>query len=112
MDVQDSYVFHQDSGHGWLEVPAVEIRAMGLEERITPYSYLHHDMAYLEEDIDAGTFLDMRKLLPKPVASQNNYMDGMCRIRDYPHYRPDNITVGKEKPARKTSRSKDIGWER
>jgi hypothetical protein len=112
MDVRDRYVFHQDSGHGWLEVPAREIKAMGLEGRITSYSYLHEDKAYLEEDLDAGTFLDMRKLLPKPVAIQNNYMDGMCRIRDYPHYRPENIVVEKEKPAQKSSRSKDIEWER
>jgi hypothetical protein len=112
MDVRDSYVYHQDSGHGWLEVPAREIRAMGLEGRITPCSYLYQDKAYLEEDMDAGTFLDMRKLLPKPVSIQNNYMDGMCRIRDYPHYRPDNITAEKEKTARKTSRSKDVEWER
>jgi hypothetical protein len=112
MDVRDSYVYHQDSGHGWLEVPAREIKAMGLEGRITPCSYLYQDKAYLEEDMDAGTFLDMRKLLPKPVSIQNNYIDGMCRIRDYPHYRPDNITSEKEKPARKTSRSKYVEWER
>jgi hypothetical protein len=35
MDVRDSYVYHNDSGHGWLEVPAGEIKAMGLERRIT-----------------------------------------------------------------------------
>jgi hypothetical protein len=112
MDVRDRYVHHQDSGHGWLEVPARELRAMGMEGRITPCSYLYEGKAYLEEDLDAGTFLDMRKLLPKPVAIQNNYMDGMCRIRNYPNYRPENIVVEKEKPARKTSRSKDIEWER
>ena len=112
MDVQGSYVFHQDSGHGWLEVPARELRAMGMEGRITPCSYLYEGKAYLEEDMDAGTFLDMRNLLPKPVSSQNNYIAGMCRIRDYPHYRPENIVVEKEKPARRTSRSKDIEWER
>jgi hypothetical protein len=112
MDVRDSYVFHQDSGHGWLEVPVREIRAMGLEGRITPCSYVYQDKAYLEEDMDAGTFLDMRKLLSKPIAIQNNHMDGMCRIRDYPHYKPDNITAEKEKTAQKTSRSRDIEWER
>jgi hypothetical protein len=112
MDVRDRYVYHQDSGHGWLEVPSREIKAMGLEGRITPYSYLHEGKAYLEEDMDAGAFLDMRKLLSKPVVIQNNYIDGMCHIRDYPHFRPDNITVVKEKSARKTSRSKDVEWER
>jgi hypothetical protein len=112
IDVQDSYVFHEDSGHGWLEVPSREIKAMGLGGRITPCSYVFQDKAYLEEDVDAGTFLNMRKLLPKPVSIQHNYLDGRCRIRNYPHYRPENIMVEREKPARKTSRSKDIEWER
>jgi hypothetical protein len=112
IDVQGSYVYHQDSGHGWLEVPVREIKAMGLENRITPYSYLDRDKVYLEEDLDAGTFLDIRKLLPKPVDFRNNYMDGMCYIRDFPHYKPENILAEKEKPAQKTFRSKDIEWER
>jgi hypothetical protein len=110
--VQASYVYHQDSGHGWLEVPARELQIMGFQDQITPYSYLHQGKAYLEEDLDMGTFLNIRKLLPRPVDIQYNYMNGMCRIRDYPHYEPKNITVEKEKPVRKNSRSKDIGWER
>jgi hypothetical protein len=63
---------------------------MGLREHITSSSYLYQRQAYLEEDMDAGIFLDMRKLLPKPVAIQNNDMDDMCRIREYSNYRPDN----------------------
>jgi hypothetical protein len=112
MDAQDSYVYHQDSGHGWIEVPIKEIKAMGLEERITPYSYLFRDKAYLEEDDDASAFLDMRKLLPKPFVLQSNYKDGSCFIRNYPHYRPENIMPENSKSARKNSRKKDVGWER
>jgi hypothetical protein len=108
--VQTNYIYHQDSGHGWLEVPARELKRMGLEDQVSPYSYLHQGKAYLEEDLDMGTFLEIRKLLPRPVDVQSNYIDGSCFIRDYPHYRPENIMP--EKPARKNTRSKDVGWER
>jgi hypothetical protein len=112
IDIKDGYVFHHDSGHGWLEVPVQEIKAMGFEERITPYSYLDRDKAYLEKNIDSGTFLDIRKLLPKPFIIKNNYMNGMCPIRDLPHYKPENVMPGKKTPTRKAVRSKDIEWER
>jgi hypothetical protein len=112
MEVKDGYIYHHDSAHGWLEVPAGEIKAMGLEKRISPYSYSYQDKVYLEEDLDAGTFLNIRKLLPKPVAIQSTYLDGMCYIRDYPHYRAENIVTKTERTAGKTSQSRDPGWER
>jgi hypothetical protein len=108
--VQTGYVYHQDSRHGWLEVPVRELQRMGLHDRITPCSYLHQGKAYLEEDVDMGTFLDIRNLLPRPFDIQNTYMEGSCFIREYPHYRPENIMP--EKPARKNTRSKEAGWER
>jgi hypothetical protein len=108
--VQTGYVYHQDSGHGWLEVPARELQRMGLHDRITPCSYLHQGKAYLEEDVDMGTFLDIRNLLPRPFDIQSTYMDGSCFIREYPHYRVENIMP--EKTARKNTRSKEAGRER
>jgi hypothetical protein len=112
MDVQGSYVYHQDSAHGWLEVPARELRIMGLQDMITPYSYLRQGKAYLEEDVDMEAFLDIRKLLPRPVKIQYNYMDGMCHIRNYPHYVPSDINSERNIPAKRASRSKEVGWER
>jgi hypothetical protein len=112
MDVKDCYIYHHDSAHGWLEVPAGEIKAMGLEKRISPYSYSYQDKVYLEEDLDVGTFINIRKLLSKPISIQNSYLDGMCYIRDYPHYRPEVIMPRTERTARKTPKSRDPGWER
>jgi predicted small secreted protein len=112
MNVQGSYVYHQDSAHGWLEVPTRELRIMGLQDRITFYSYLRQGKAYLEEDVDMGTFLDIRRLLPKPFIFQSNNMDGMCFIRNYPQYRAEDIVPEKNKSARKHSGSKNAGWER
>lgn len=52
------YNFISDPGHGWLEVPVEEVKALALD--ITPYSYVDNrkGLAYLEEDLDAGVFVN------------------------------------------------------
>ena len=54
------YPFHEDAGHGWLEVPVKYLWDLGIRDKITSCSYRSedYDTAYLEEDLDAGTFLD------------------------------------------------------
>ena len=48
-----TFLYHTDPGHGWIEVPMTELRRLGIERAITPFSYRHGDTAYLEEDCDA-----------------------------------------------------------
>jgi hypothetical protein len=55
------FTFSTDPGHGWLLVTPAEMRNLGLTEaHITPCSYTspERDLIALEEDCDAGTFLD------------------------------------------------------
>lgn len=52
------YRFVSDPGHAWLEVPMAVIRYLRIEDKITGYSYRNGDLAYLEEDCDAPTFID------------------------------------------------------
>ena len=59
--MRKEYIFKHDPGHGWLLVPYADIAALGIKNKITPYSYLLHGHAWLEEDLDAGTFLDAAK---------------------------------------------------
>src|SRR3990167_6614335 len=55
--MQDHFRFFEDSSHGWLEVPAEVCRALGLQGKISGYSYGKGDKLYLEEDSDAGVFI-------------------------------------------------------
>lgn len=50
------FTFHTDPGHGWLEVPAADVRALGV--RVSRYSFRSRDCRtlYLEEDCDAPAF--------------------------------------------------------
>ena len=51
-----TYVHHQDSAHGWIEVPMHVLRDLGIAEHISAWSYRDGDLAYLEEDDDASLF--------------------------------------------------------
>lgn len=55
--MMETYTFHSDAGHGWMQVKRQELWDMGIADQITPYSYQYLDNVYLEEDGDAGTFL-------------------------------------------------------
>ena len=85
---QEKYIFHQDPGHGWVEVPMAELRLLGIAGKITPYSYRIGNRAFLEEDCDAGTWEKAWKEkfghLPQLVEV---HLD-VTPIRDYPDYRP------------------------
>jgi hypothetical protein len=46
-----------DPGHGWLEVPLSLVDTLGIRSEISHYSFMNGNMAYLEEDLDAGILL-------------------------------------------------------
>ena len=50
-----------DSAHSWLEVNYQELIDLGITKRITNWSYRDDKKVYLEEDIDAGTYIDAVK---------------------------------------------------
>jgi hypothetical protein len=49
--------FFSDPAHGWLEVPLNLVKELNLGQKITKYSYVKGDFAYLEEDQDAPAFM-------------------------------------------------------
>ena len=53
----NTFTFHTDPGHGWVEVDVDLLIDLGIHSKITSYSYCYGSTAYLEEDCDAGTFV-------------------------------------------------------
>ncbi len=53
------HTFYTDPGHGWLQVPTLELRDLGIAHLISRYSYIHPSAkwVYLEEDMDMTTYL-------------------------------------------------------
>ncbi|MDA8151960.1 MAG: zincin-like metallopeptidase domain-containing protein [Acidithiobacillus sp.] len=87
----ECYPFHSDAGHGWLEVPKSDLKVLDIAGGITPYSYQKGNKAYLEEDVDAPTFLRaLEKTMGKDLRWEDvsrDVNDGdQSRIRNYAHY--------------------------
>lgn len=53
--------YFTDPGHGWVCVRKSVLTELGIANKITPYSYMAGDYAYLEEDCDASLLLDVLK---------------------------------------------------
>ena len=74
-------VYLQDPGHGWIEVPASLVRELGCKP--SQYSFIDrsNDLAYLEEDCDAGPFIRALRATgvePEIVDHHINH-DAACR---------------------------------
>ena len=73
------YTFYEDPGHGWLEVPTLELVKLGIAGAISPCSYIHPSgkTVYLEEDCDLTTFL-VAKLTDGPPPA--DWKEAMTRF--------------------------------
>jgi len=60
----NTYTYHQDPGHGWIEVPIEEVKRLGINP--SRFSYRKDETAYLEEDCDAGQFIQAKKAAGEP----------------------------------------------
>jgi len=87
MNKDKTYIFHSDSGHGWLAVKRNELTELNISEKITGYSYQKGDTVYLEEDQDATLFFnEFEKMFGCKPVFRESYIDGYSPIRSYNRY--------------------------
>lgn len=84
------YHFYCDPSHAWLKVQRKELVELGIEPKISGYSYQKDDDVFLEEDRDASIFADAweAKHQTKLMNSQIIYHYRAGRIRTYQPFRP------------------------
>lgn len=85
-----TYTFLADPGHSWLAVPLVDLTDVGLTRAdFSRFSYVKHDVAYLEEDCDAAVFVNayVEKYGARP-AFRESYSNANSYIRDYARLNP------------------------
>lgn len=58
---KESYTIIDDPGHSWLQVPYNDVIELGIEGKISQYSYRTRKWAFLEEDNDATLFMEEYK---------------------------------------------------
>ena len=73
--------FHADPSHGWLEVPVLDIMALGIIP--SQYSHIKGDRVYLEEDCDATAYLESAKANGWTVNITEAYTPSDSPIREY-----------------------------
>jgi hypothetical protein len=74
-----------DGGHAWLSVPLAEIKELGVADQISSYSYMTHERVFLEEDCDAGVFLEAAGL---DIDSLPYSYSDNAKCRSYASYDP------------------------
>lgn len=76
-----SFTYYQDPGHGWLRVPMSLIKKIGIESKISSYSFISGKSSYLEEDDDACIFLQRLRELKIDFVIKNKYIKRFDRSK-------------------------------
>jgi hypothetical protein len=83
------YDFIQDPGHGWLKVPRKLLQQLGIEQKITHYSYQRAAYVYLEEDCDYSTFQAAMNQAGRPFTCRDRTArEKRSKIRSYDTFKP------------------------
>lgn len=78
--------YHQDAGHGWLAVKRKVAEELDIIKDITPYSYQKGKTIYLEEDLDAQTFMKKAREKNIEIEMKSSYRS-YSPIRSYEQFR-------------------------
>lgn len=81
-----TYNVYADPSHAWVKVKMTELDKLGVSRYISEFSYARGDYAYLEEDCDAGIFvnaLEDKGIEPK---FKFHHTDRQSKIRGYSRF--------------------------
>ncbi|MFX1705013.1 hypothetical protein PV783_13710 [Chitinophaga sp. CC14] len=67
----EHFTFYEDPGHGSLKMPYSALKQLGIEDKISGFSYQKEEYVFLEEDMDAGTFV--KSYLKAIGKAENDY---------------------------------------
>ena len=92
-----TFTFFIDPGHVWLKVPAIDIKALKIEKKISTCSYMSSSgqSVYLEEDCDANVFVEAYKAKygQEPLIKYHYSATRPSTIRNMPYYNSDYLHV-------------------
>lgn len=87
-----SHTFYKDPGHGWLKVAKKDLVTLGIQDKISGFSYMRGEFAYLEEDSDLSIFLDALCGENQDLINEfrnkikDSYSDKQSKVRSYENY--------------------------
>jgi len=93
---------YSDPGHAWGKVSLSKLADLNLIDRISSFSFLRGQFAYLEEDCDLSSFvLAMRERGESVEFIEQVRRSGDSAIRSYDHYSPAKAQALLARPALK-----------
>ncbi|MBA3756186.1 MAG: hypothetical protein H0X02_08190 [Nitrosomonas sp.] len=84
--------FYADPGHGWAKVKRQLLKEIGIEDKISSYSYQKGDHVFLEEDCDQSLFWQTMKAQGREVEYVPHHSNNYSRIRSYLSIKPEGLT--------------------
>ena len=79
-------VHYCDPGHGWMKVSKALLVKLGIAHMISSFSYERNDMAYLEEDCDAGLLLRKLEMRDIKFVIKSMHTNKTSKIRNYKRF--------------------------
>lgn len=80
------YILYTDAGHGWFEVDKDELELFGIADEVSSYSYKQGNKVYLEEDCDAGLFINALENKGIKFSYRTINVNGDSVIRTFERY--------------------------
>lgn len=82
--------YYQDPGHGWVRIGLQTLVDLGIHDKISSYSYVRLNHAYLEEDDDLYTLLKTCKDKGISIKFKEYHTNKQSKIRSYQNYKQYN----------------------
>lgn len=76
-----------DPGHAWARFPRAKLVALGIADKISPYSYQNGTNAFLEEDCDLSVLVVALRDRGYEIKFNESHTNKQSKIRNYATYR-------------------------
>jgi len=84
--MQKSFNVYTDPSHGWIKVSMKTLNELGIRAKISSYSYMKGDTAYLEEDRDATLLINAMQSKGITPKFKEFHTNNSSKIRNYDSY--------------------------
>lgn len=86
------HTFISDPAHGWLKVKISDLKRLKIEDKISGYSYMRGEYAYLEEDCDMTLYLDAIGVNSDNIQQfrdnlKDSFSNKQSKVRSYESYK-------------------------
>lgn len=93
MTIKRKLTLISDPSHGWLSVSTKDVVALGITDKISSYSCMTMSRVFLEEDCDAGLFIEAAKKAGWDITLKHSSSNKRSGIRSKASYRAENVNT-------------------